>query len=376
MVFPGIRIYPLQSVQYFKEDDPVAAAIFLAVFGAFILIVAIGNIVRKRMKPIGGTRAARIPGIAPRRFSGLTLRRLANSYGLDKDQTKALEYVFRTDDVSDPERVLKNPSLMDKHFKRAYKQIERSAESDEDAQRQIAVLFSTRNAIEVSQNSGGGINSTEQIANNMAAVITTGRETYPVRVISSRGENVTVECPRNALGTPIHLPRGVKVTLSFFTKSSKGFSFESRVLGMADSSDGPALQLAHSNRVKPLTKRRFRRRQAALTCTFSLVRVEEVKEGRKKEQRMVVDKRRFNGSIMDISIGGCAIKTSTPVTAGSRLKIEFVYSMERPLAVLGQVLRTNRSGTVGTVVHIKFIKIPRRTLNCVNAMVFEYDEED
>jgi c-di-GMP-binding flagellar brake protein YcgR len=374
MGFPGIRLYPLQSVQYFKEDDPVAATIFLVGIGVFAVLVVLINVVRKRAGgPIAGGAKGKSAAVTPRRFSIFTLNRLASSYGLNRDQAKVLEYVFRINEVADPARVLSNPTLLDKHFKHAYKRIERGAETEEEAQQKLAFLFSVRNTIESSQNSSEGIKSTSQVAENMAAVIAIGRDSHPVRVISGKGDTVLVECPRNPLGTPLRLTRGTKVTLSFFTKSNKGYAFDSRVLGMTDTREGPALQLAHSDRPKPLTQRRFRRKQAVINCTFSFVKVEEV--GRKKERKMIVDKNRFKGAISDISIGGCAIKTAAAVSAGSRLKIEFAYSGDRPAAALGQVLRTNRSGTVGTIIHVKFIKVPRRTMNSINAMVFNYDED-
>jgi hypothetical protein len=43
--------------------------------------------------------------------------------------------------------------------------------------------------------------------------------------------------------------------------------------------------------------------------------------------------------------------------------------------VLGQALRINRSGAAGTIVHIKFLKIPRRAFNAINAVVFGYHED-
>jgi c-di-GMP-binding flagellar brake protein YcgR len=374
MSFPG----PLQAVSYFKEDDPRAAAMLFTGLGALIVIILIVNFIRKRVGPIGGSGrggGSKAVAVTPRRFSGFALNRLAASYGLTRDQAKVLEYVFRTNEVTDPARVLANPNLLDKHFRQAYRHIERNAESEEDAQQRLAYLFSVRNAIDSAQAPGGGIKSTSQVAENMAAVISTGRDSYPVRVISSKADVLVVECPRNALGTPLRLTRGTRITLSFFTRSSKGYSFDTRVLGMSDVYGEPALQLAHSDRPKPLTQRRFRRKQSIISCTFSFVRVEEVGSGRKKERKMIVDKNVFKGTISDISVGGCAIKTTAAVSAGSRLKIEFLQEDARTVAALGQVLRTNRSGTVGTVIHVKFIKVPRRTMNCINAMVFEYNED-
>jgi hypothetical protein len=75
---------------------------------------------------------------------------------------------------------------------------------------------------------------------------------------------------------------------------------------------------------------------------------------------------------MDISIGGCSIRTSANIQSGARIKIEFTHGTS--MAALGQVLRVNRGGMYATI-HVKFIKMPRSTQNSINAMVFEYNEE-
>jgi hypothetical protein len=132
------------------------------------------------------------------------------------------------------------------------------------------------------------------------------------------------------------------------------------------------LQLVHSSQIKRLSQRRFRRRQTYTQAYFYFVYVEET--GFKKQKRMVVDKRRLTGSIMDVSIGGCSIKTNVNVPSGTRLKIEFIQSNHGTIAVLGQVLRTNRTG-ISTIMHIKFLKVPRRSMNAINALVYEYVDE-
>jgi hypothetical protein len=370
-------LYLLQDVQYFKADDPVAATIALVCLGAFILIVITVNFIRNRGGgSMGGGGSGKGSAVLiPRKFSAFTMHRIANTYGLSKDQAKFLEYIFRNDAVNDPMGVIQNLNILDKHFKRMYKRIEKSARTDEDAQQRLALLFSIRNILETSQSSGSVTMSTRQISENMTAVLSTGRETYPVRVMSSKGDNIMVECPKNVLGTPMRIAKGTRVSLSFFTKSSKGFAFESRSLGMVDTPRGTALQLAHSGQAKPLIQRRYRRRQTTASCNFSLVMVEEIGTGRKKVRKMTVDGRRFTGTIMDVSIGGCSIRTNSSVPLGTKLKIEFDYLDKMIIAALGQVLRINRSGAVSTIMHIKFIKVPRKTLNAINALVYEYDED-
>jgi hypothetical protein len=371
-LYSGLRFNLLQTVQYFKEDDPVAATILLSLVGAAIVIGLVVSFVRNGVKGVGVGKGR--TAVTPRKFNAFTLRRIASSYGLDKDQSRLLEFVFRNDSVSDPERVMKNPTLLDKHFKRAYKVIERNAETEEEAQQRMVRLFSLRNTIEASAG-GARATSTNQLAENTAAVLSTGKESYPVRVSSAKGESVVIENPRNALGTPVRIPKGTKVTLSFFTKSSKGFAFESRVLGAAETSHGPGLQLSHSGKAKPLAQRRYRRKQVTASCVFYFVFVENAKSGRKKVPKLVVDTRRLVGTIQDVSIGGCSLKTSAPVQVGSRLKIDIDYTDDSMITVLGQALRINRSGAVGTIIHIKFLKVPRRAFNNINALVFGYDED-
>lgn len=372
MIFSGgVYLYPLQLPAFYKQTNSRDVFVFVIGLGVFILLLLVINAIKKRYNPsvMGGGIAS---SASARHFSGFTLHRVANSIGLDRDQTKMLEYVLKNDGVVDVERSINSSTLLDRHFKRAYHVIERTANTEEEAQERFSLLFSTRNILESTGGSGGSVSSTHQIPEKSAAVLSIGQDSYPVKVISAKGDNLVVENPQNALGTPVRLPRGGKVILSFFTKSSKGFSFETRVLGSADSADGPILQLVHSNQIKRLSQRRFRRKQAVISAYFFFVRVEET--GHRREKKMVVDKRRMTGNIMDISIGGCSIKTNVSVPLGTRLKIEFAPSGEANAAVLGQVLRNNRTG-ISTIMHIKFLKVPRRSMNMINALVFEYIDE-
>jgi c-di-GMP-binding flagellar brake protein YcgR len=376
MLNPGAFL-PLQIRGYdsfiASNNDPVAVTIFLVVLGIVLIVVLAINISKNGIAAPGLKKTA---GPTPRKFSAFAFHRIAAGYGLSKDQARMLEFVFRNDAVSDPERALKNSALLDKHFKNAYHQIEKNAESEEDAQRNLVDLFALRNAIEGAPEPGGNNTGTSRLVENMPAVISTGKDSFPIRIVSTKGETVLVETPRNALGTPVRLPKGTRVTLSFFTKSSKGFAFDSRVLGTVDTPRGPGLQLAHSGKAKPLAQRKYRRKQTSCACVFYLVYV-DAGQGNKKKQppKLVIDKRRFTGVILDISIGGCSLKTAALIQVGSRLKLEIDYDDVSMIAVLGQVLRINRSGTAGTIVHIKFLKIPRRAFNAINAVVFGYNED-
>ncbi|MDR1931087.1 MAG: PilZ domain-containing protein [Treponema sp.] len=364
-----MALYLLQDIQYFKEDNPVAAMILLIGLGAVIIVFFVGNLIRNG---VNSGRVRRGTGSASRRFPVFALHRIGRSYGLNGEQLKTLEYVLKTNGVTDPDRVVNNPALLDKQFKRTYKQIERSSGSDEEAQQKLALLFSVRNTIEVAQNTSA--DTTQQLSANMEAVLTVNQESYPVKVISTKGETVLVNCPRNSIGSLIRFPKGTRLNLSFFSKTNKGFSFNCQLIDTTDTTFGPALQLAPVEKPKAMTQRRFRRRQAIIPCAYNLIRIEEGKG--KKPGKMVVEPRRIEGEATDISIGGCSVKAGTPASPGARLKIEFNCPQSPvPIAVLGQVLRINRSGLAKTIMHIKFLKVPRKAMNVINSLVFEYSDD-
>ena len=343
--------------------DPKKVLIFWIVVVVVIAVVLIVNAVRKKSpgaRSSGGGGKA-LSGL----FSGFALRRLAGDIGLDHDQMKMLDFVFRTDEVTDPEKSLNTPVLLDRHFRRAYRVIEQNSGSDEEIQNRLFVLFSTRNVLESSVS--GGLNSTKELKSDITAIITHGKDKYNLPVLAVKTEHIAVECPKNALGSLIKIPKGERLSVMVFTKNEKGFLFESRVLGHSGGSGHTAMLLAHSNQVKFLSKRRYRRKQTDIACNSYLVYV----EGSGKKQRLVVDKKRITGNIADVSVGGCSLKTRTPINVGSKLKIEFTQGDNNNVAALGQVLRINRSGGA-TITHVKFLRVSRKSMNLINAFVYEY----
>jgi len=370
-MLPLNNLFLLQT--YFKQGDPMEGMILLISIGAIIVISLIVGFIRNGIgRPMIVGSGKKGVAVTPRKFNAFTLHRIASSYGLDREQKKLLEYVFRNDGVTDPERVMKTPALLDRHFKRTFRTIERNSTTDEDAQARLVKLFSLRNVIESS--SGASDSSSARLSDNTPAILGNGKDSYPVKILSSRGQNVVVEYPKNALGTPIRIAKGIKVTLSFFTKSSNGFSYDGTTGGAVNTDRGQGLQITRTGEMKPLVKRRFRRKAANLRCEFNFVRVEETGTGRKKEAKLIVDNKKFIGMIQDISVGGCALKTSAPIQAGSRLKINIDYDDSHPINVLGQVIRTNRSAA-GTILHIKFLKVPRRSFNSISTFVFGYNDD-
>ncbi|GHU98659.1 hypothetical protein FACS189483_06960 [Spirochaetia bacterium] len=286
--YSGLSVFLLQEgMSYFKEDDPVGAAIFFGIVG----VVGLGALGIHFIRRKKGPKKAPEPR---RNYSWFTLRQIAGNYRLNMNQCKLLDSVFRNESVTNPQEVMIDIPLLDRHFKQAYIRIEQGETPEEETQQKLSLLFAIRNAVEYTQT----INA----------------------------------APKNQPGKP--------------------------------------------KRMKP---RQFKRRQVTVHCGYHVVNLTESGKGARKKVKMAVDSHAYTGIIQDISMGGCSIKTNAVIKAGTQIKIDFSYA-NVTAAVLGQVIRLNRSGVKGsapgsaqdTVMHIKFLKVPLRASNVINATVFEY----
>jgi len=367
IVIGNLTMFLLQNNIYWrsKSSESSDAQWFVIGVGVIVIALILLNVFKDKIQPKTGGKHLATTG--PRRFSGFTLHRLTNDMGFNREQVKMLDYVMRSGGVNDPERLLKDPTLVDRHFKRTYRLIEKTSSSDEELNERLSVLFAARNIIEAHFQNTTSSTSTRHIPENTPAVLTIDKVNYPVKVLSSKGDTLVIENPQRSAGSRIHPPSGSQASLALYTKSSKAFSIETRVLGSTDTANGPALQLAHSGKIQKLSARRFRRRQVIIDTGFFFVHNDP------NTKKMIVEKRRNVGKIMDISIGGCSIKTAASINQGQRVKVEFVHNDGSIIAALGEILRISRSG-VNTIIHAQFLKVPRRSLNSINAMVYEYEE--
>jgi hypothetical protein len=369
-----------QETQYFKEDDPMAAIILGIGIAVVLVSTLIINIIKHGLKSIGPRPggAGQSPGfVPPRQFSGFALRAIARNYDLTKEQTKMLDYVLAKDGVSRPREVLADIALIDKHFKRAYHSISKKSErrvDDAEVQKELYRLFSTRNAIEAAPASLRRT-AIPEIGYGTEVVLRVDGKTYPLKVDTARGEVIMVECPVNPLGRPLKFQRGTHADLNYFNNMNHGFLQQCRIQDIITvPRKPPLLQLLTQGKPKALFKRKSRRRQVIIPCEFWVVTITKTGSGARAQTTMTVGNRKFVGEILDISPGGCSIRTRGLLKPGLRLKIS-LEDDKKNATVLGQVLRINRGSSITSFVHIKFIKASLKALNVISAVVYRYNED-
>jgi hypothetical protein len=116
--------------------------------------------------------------------------------------------------------------------------------------------------------------------------------------------------------------------------------------------------------------RKYRRKALNAPCVCSLVSLSRQKEKGKSVKKFTLTGENFPAAVIDLSQGGCAAKAKFSVKPGTHFKIEIKLGRGN-LPMLGEVLRINRQGAEA-IMHVRFVKALPKTLNAVNAYIFDY----
>jgi c-di-GMP-binding flagellar brake protein YcgR len=366
----------LQSLEN-RSNSPLVLPVLIGL----VVIIVISSLIRAARKGGGKAQAgggASVSGRASqsggKKLSSWQFRRFARNYGLDADQTEFLEHYARSYGVSDAGFLFQNTKALDKLLKKAYDEIEGSSDSEEIIEGRKRIVFGIRERMELVKSQGKVVRSTRELSDGQAiGLLSEDNENYPSRVVAVGPSGIIATVPTDALGTEMRFKKGSKAKVVFYAKNGQGYSFMTKVMGYEARRSGSVMQISHSDHVQMLPSRKHKRRELNSSCYFYYVSVETVREGRKERKKAVVDKRRIMGTIIDISAGGCSIKTANPLSQGEYLKIEF--DTNRGTAnVLGKVVRVNKGGGIGGIMHVQFARSSLKTLNDIRSYVYGYAE--
>jgi PilZ domain. len=133
--------------------------------------------------------------------------------------------------------------------------------------------------------------------------------------------------------------------------------------------------LSHSNSVIAMPNRRHDRKEVRIPCTLTRVSVADVVNGRHTEHKFFPEKKKTDGMIRDISAGGCSIASFFGASEGDYVQIECILEREIEESIIARVVRTARETEGGEeMIHIRFIKMPRATMNRIFVYIYNYGE--
>lgn len=336
-----------------------------AALGIIIIIVLVARLASSRKG--GGSEKAYRPGI---------FRKQGKKLGLPDNHIKILETLIKRYNINYPYNLLKNTSQLDQALSKAMREVEASAATAEVKASQKQALFRIKQIIELKSQKKQTLPTTKQMKVNQALVLAPssgGR--YRSRVVSVLPEALSVEAPLTPDGKLAVTKRWQTLKVYFWKESGSAFSFDTKVVGFKPAGSLQTLLLQHANHVTQSQQRRYRRKEVDRPAYYYRVNIVESGRGRKKTKEAVVDSQvRSLGTILEISAGGCSIKTTAPLQKGDLIKVQFEPVKRRPVVAFGKVRQISRRKPAGYVMHVMFTKVSRQNLNVINEYIYEFAE--
>jgi hypothetical protein len=118
--------------------------------------------------------------------------------------------------------------------------------------------------------------------------------------------------------------------------------------------------------------RRQIRKESKFQGEITLVEETKVHEKGKTIKKFTLTKKKFGATVIDISAGGCAFESAANVKAGTRLKIEFTVERDKKVAMLGEIMRINKTQQKMAIYHVRSLKVMPHSYCTMNAYIFGY----
>lgn len=369
----------LQVIPYSTSFD-TSYVYFLLGFAAIIGVIIAANKYMQRMK--SGARISKPGVIRPTsafiqsRTFRKEIREVAALCALDTAQTDFFSRLCTKYHISNPLYLLRNEKMMDEFFSHAFHALAESASPEKDKEVNKTILFTIREALDNYRKSITVLKSTRSVNSGQEIVLITPREEhYPTVVLENSARGLICRIPRDEFGNEIRLPLWTKVSIFFSTDSGQSYQCTARILRYESGTRETYGILSHTDSLKVLPSRRHERVRIDLNCRFRHVRVANVVNGRQTIHRFYPEGKEYNGTLSDISSGGCSLLTLSPLTHNEYIEIQCTLDGKYADTMTGKIVDIEDAARgTGSVGHVKFAKMPRATMNRIFTLIFNFGD--
>lgn len=308
---------------------------------------------------------------------GFSLRKACRQHDLTPDHYRILKHAVKDLKIQSPSALFSNGRLLNGTLKQLLLRIEASEYPEGTKEALKAELFEIKARITRENPAMRQTVSTKTMAMNQA--VTLYSRSYPPfrsEVTGKTPEVLAVDLPQDSQGEWIQYKVGSPLKVRYIRDEDKVFSFVSTIKDIREIEGSMKILLAHTNEVKRIQLRKSPRREFHRSTFFYKVDIVSTGTGRKATRSAQVQKnRRFQGSMEDISAGGCALFTRTPLQGGTLIMLSFDISKGTAVNVFGKVRNVRREKT-GTLMHVMFTKISTKHLNEIRSFIYGFTEDE
>lgn len=199
----------------------------------------------------------------------------------------------------------------------------------------------------------------------------TGGRFYSFKIRKNDQDSLVLEVPKNLEGTEFCPKPLDKIVMTYMTKRGTQYVLSSRVIRFQHGAGGVhEMVINHSNAVSMQNRRQWKRINIGNKCLFSAV---EEKTGRRGEVTYSPKENKYEGTLADVSAGGCMIKTQLPIKRDQKLWIKINIPERGEFEAYGLIVSAQKNNETNEfALHISFIEIDEKDRNDIFAFVYNY----
>ncbi|MAG13858.1 MAG: hypothetical protein CMN78_04620 [Spirochaetales bacterium] len=355
------------GAQYVQSADSTTIIAAVVIIGSIFLLLIIGGFITSRRE--------RRPSAQPhQKFRKVTFRRRASKAGLSRAQTHTLESIIRMGSVRRPCLLLTNSRQLDISLEKAFSAIDASRASDSVKENQRLALYGIKQSIERRSLQSGSYATTRQLAPNQP--ISLSLRTGPLfqsRIISILKDGLAIEIPTDSAGNQLRWAKWSSLVVNFWKDNGEGYSFASKVTGYNTVKGKNCAFIQHSNQIKKARQRKFKRKDILRPCYYYPVKIIASGSGRNQTRRAFVDTKKGTlAKIVEVSVGGCSIRSPQVVGKSSLVRVDFETERKSAVSTYGKVMNVRKDGVYGYMMHIMFTKVSKENINRINFYIYDY----
>ncbi|HNY22870.1 MAG TPA: PilZ domain-containing protein [Treponemataceae bacterium] len=300
------------------------------------------------------------------------LRQIGLFFGFKDLQNQYIKRVCEAEKITHPGQIFSDYGKITELLESRLVKAQQSQHPTKETEAEKTIIYTIRESVENRKKQGKRITSTRMIPEKSTLSITVPEgEQYSVELVHNASMGLVCSMPLDSDGTPVRVPLWAKLSAFLTVKTNQSYKFDTRVIKYESDLSSTRIVLAQTDSIQSMPDRSHDRKRLTMPCAFSPVTVGTVSNGKKTERRFYPSHLSMDGTILDISAGGCSIQTNKPLKPGEYMEIRCILEKQTEDTMIGKTVRVQaESPDSPSVMHIQFAKMPRATMNRIFSFVY------
>lgn len=296
---------------------------------------------------------------------------ISHLFNFSSEQENVFKELCQENKIQNPIQLAHDYKTLENIINRKLIQLDNLIPPKPNTERIKTSLFMIKDKVEQTIKAGKTWKTTRAIKKNqsLTLILSTG-EQYTSILLENTEEGLLLVLPRDISGNELRLPKFTKVEVFLTDQNNQSYRFPSYVIKYVADHNYTRLLLAQSKKIQALPVRKHERMTINVPCTIATVQVANIVNGKKTMHQFFPSKTTSSGSLVEISIGGCSIQTNISNTVQSYIQIQCSLDTKEEDTMIGKILRINKESFDQQVMHVKFVQMPRLTLNKVFSIFY------